>query len=88
MKASLTAINIYPVKSCRGIALDSAKVASTGLADDRHWMLVRPNGRFITQREYPRMALISTQVNERALTLGAPYMANLTVARESASSVS
>jgi hypothetical protein len=45
-------------------------------------MLVRPNGRFITQREYPRMALISTQVNEEALTLGAPYMANLKVARE------
>jgi len=82
--ATLTGLNIYPVKSCRGIALDSAKVASTGLTDDRHWMLVRPNGRFITQREYPRMALISTQVNEQALTLGAPYMANLTVARESA----
>src|SRR5262245_56710017 len=82
--ASLTGLHIYPVKSCRGIALERARVAATGFADDRHWMLVRPNGRFITQREYPRMALISTQVNEKTLTLGAPYMANLTVAREGA----
>jgi uncharacterized protein YcbX len=84
MTATLTDLNIYPVKSCRGIALQHARLAPTGLGDDRHWMLVRPNGRFITQREYPRMALISTQVSDDALTLGAPYMANLRVARNGA----
>lgn len=82
--ARLTDLHIYPVKSCRGIAIESARLAATGLADDRHWMLVRPNGRFVTQRELPRMALISTQVNDKSLTLGAPYMANLAVAREGA----
>jgi len=81
MNATLTDLHIYPVKSCRGISLQDARIAPTGLTDDRHWMLVRPNGRFITQREYPRMALISTQVNDEALTLGAPYMANLKVPR-------
>jgi uncharacterized protein YcbX len=84
MTATLTDLNIYPVKSCRGIAKTSAILEPTGLADDRHWMLVRPNGRFITQREYPRMALISTQVDGEALTLGAPYMANLKVTRNGA----
>ena len=84
MTATLTDLNIYPVKSCRGIAKTSAILEPTGLADDRHWMLVRPNGRFITQREYPRMALISTQVDSEALTLGAPYLANLKVARNGA----
>ena len=59
---TLTALNIYPVKSCRGIALaERAASPRTGLADDRHWMLVRPNGRFVTQRELPRMALIGTR---------------------------
>ena len=58
MAATLAELNIYPVKSCRGIPLQSARVAATGLADDRHWMLVRPNGRFVTQRELPRLALI------------------------------
>jgi uncharacterized protein YcbX len=84
MSATLTDLHVYPVKSCRGISRENALIAPTGLADDRHWMLVRPNGRFITQREYPRMALISTQVNDEALTLGAPYMANLKVARDGA----
>ena len=84
MNATLTDLHIYPVKSCRGISLKDARIAPTGLTDDRHWMLVRPNGRFITQREYPRMALISTQVNDEALTLGAPYMANLKVSRHGA----
>src|SRR5690349_11990142 len=84
MTATLTDLHIYPVKSCRGIALQNARIAPTGLTDDRHWMLVRPNGRFITQREYPRMALISTRVSDDALTLGAPYLPNLKVPRNGA----
>jgi uncharacterized protein YcbX len=80
MSATLTHLNVYPIKSCRGIALDSARLAPTGLADDRHWMLVRPNGRFITQREYPRMALIATALDD-GLTLNAPGMPRLDVSR-------
>jgi uncharacterized protein YcbX len=81
MSVTLTDLHIYPIKSCRGIALESARLAATGLADDRHWMLVRPNGRFVTQRELPRMALISTLLNDDSLMLGAPYRANLKVPR-------
>ena len=33
-------------------------------------MLVRPNGRFITQRELPRMALVGTQLDADALDAG------------------
>ena len=80
--AALTALNIYPVKSCRGIALQSAPVADTGLADDRHWMLVRPNGRFVTQRELPRLALIGTAVTPELLQLSAPGMPPLSVPRD------
>jgi uncharacterized protein YcbX len=81
MKASLTAINIYPVKSCRGIPLGAATLTPTGLADDRHWMMVRPGGKFVTQRELPRMALIKTQVDATGLTLTAPDMPKLFVPR-------
>jgi uncharacterized protein YcbX len=81
MTAQITALNIYPVKSCRGVPLQSAQVTPTGLADDRHWMLVRPNGRFVTQRELPRMALIATGIANGALTLRAPGMPPLTVPR-------
>ena len=81
MKASLTALNVYPVKSCRGIPLPSARVTETGLADDRHWMMVRPNGRFVTQRELPRMALIGAAASAEGLQLTAPGMPPLSVPR-------
>lgn len=80
--AALTSLHIYPIKSCRGIQLDAAQLTPTGLADDRHWMLVRPSGRFVTQRELPRMALIATALSGQALALDAPGMSTLTVARE------
>ena len=35
-------------------------------------MLVRPNGRFVTQRELPRMALIETRLEDSTLVLSAP----------------
>jgi uncharacterized protein YcbX len=82
MKAEVTALNVYPVKSCRGIGLTSALVTPTGLADDRHWMLVRPNGRFVTQRELPRLALVITRLGDDSLVLCAPGMPLLEVPRE------
>ena len=56
----ITAINVYPVKGCRGIGLESARLAATGFEHDREWLIVRPDGRFMTQREEPRLALIET----------------------------
>ena len=81
MGVQVTDLNVYPVKSCRGIATASARLAPTGLTDDRHWMLVRPNGRFVTQRELPRLALVATALNEGGLTLDAPGMPAIEVAR-------
>ncbi len=80
--AQLSALNIFPIKSCRGIALQDARVSATGLADDRHWMLVRPNGRFVTQRELPRLALIHTAVDAQRLQVSANGMPALAVPRD------
>jgi uncharacterized protein len=82
MRATLTDLYTYPLKSCRGIRSDAARMGETGLTDDRHWMLVRPNGRFVTQRELPRMALIGTSLDEGALTLEAPGRSRLPVPRD------
>ena len=43
-----------------------------GLAHDREWMVVDDSGRFLTQRELPRMALIDTDLTSEALILRAP----------------
>jgi uncharacterized protein YcbX len=76
----ITALNIYPVKGCRGIAVDSARVAATGFEHDREWLITRPDGRFMTQREEPRLALIETSLpGGDALRLRIPDGAELNV---------
>jgi hypothetical protein len=66
---SVTSLHVYPVKSCRGIERSAAVVSDAGLQHDREWMIVSPEGRFITQREEPRLALIETQVDDARLRL-------------------
>ena len=66
---TLTSLTIYPVKSCRGISLTEVELTSRGLAWDREWMVVDEYGRFLTQREEPRMALVSTELTAEALVL-------------------
>jgi uncharacterized protein YcbX len=67
----ITGLNVYPVKGCRGIAVDSARVAAAGFEHDREWLITRPDGRFITQREEPRLALIETALIETTPTVTA-----------------
>ena len=69
---TLAGLNVYPVKSCRGIALDASPVTAAGLEHDREWMIVTPQGRFLTQRDEPRLACIEVQVYDAALALTAP----------------
>lgn len=75
----ITALNIYPVKGCRGIALDSARIAATGFEHDREWLITRPDGRFMTQREEPRLALIETALAGETLRLHVPGGGELSV---------
>jgi uncharacterized protein len=64
-------IRVYPVKALRGYALPASDVALWGLEHDRRWMVVKPDGRFLTQRELPPMACISAHTTGEALTLAA-----------------
>jgi uncharacterized protein YcbX len=77
--ATITALNIYPVKSCGGIPLTKGRLTDTGFEHDRQWLIVQPNGRFVTQREQPRFALIRPALDERTITLNAPGMEPLTL---------
>lgn len=77
--ARITSLHIYPVKSCRGIDVDEALITPTGLEWDRRWMIVRPNGRFITQREVPKLATITVAVGDGRLTLSTGGHAPLVV---------
>ena len=76
---ALSGLHVYPIKSCGGVALESAPVDATGLRHDRRWMLVDASGELLSQREFPRMALISVRLAPASLIVGAPGMPDLEV---------
>ncbi|MDP9044719.1 MAG: MOSC N-terminal beta barrel domain-containing protein [Pseudomonadota bacterium] len=77
---SVASLHVYPIKSCAGIALDEALLVETGIEFDRAWMLVDPSGRFVSQRDLPRMALIRPVLRTADMVLRAPGMLALHVA--------
>jgi uncharacterized protein YcbX len=80
---AITELNLYPIKSCAGIALQSAMATRYGLmhggVHDREWMVVDASGNFLTQRELPKMACIRPHLAEDALEIEAPGMPLLRV---------
>lgn len=74
--ARIASLHLYPVKGCRGLDVAAATVAVTGLVHDgvgdREWMIVDRAGRFVTQREHPRLALVQVGADAGALTLAPP----------------
>ncbi len=79
VRLALSALTIYPVKSCRGISVNEARLGPRGLEWDREWMVVDGNGRFITQRELPPLALIETALTSDALVLRYPGVSDLRI---------
>lgn len=61
---TLSEIRIYPIKSMGGISLRSARILPKGLELDRQWMLLDADGVFMTQRQYPQMALFKLSLGD------------------------
>ena len=70
---------IYPIKSCRGISLGDAEIATTGFANDRQWLVVDRHGVFMTQRDWPALAGVSVAVEDGGLRIQVDGMAPLDV---------
>jgi len=69
---TVRSLHIYPVKSCRGIDLETAEVGPTGFRHDRQWMIVDADGTFLSQRSHPNLARVRTRIEGDALVLEAP----------------
>lgn len=65
----VVALNRYPVKGLRGVACDSLELGPRGPLHDRHWMVVGPDDRFLSQRSTPRMATLNADVTPEGLVL-------------------
>ena len=82
--ARIQALHVYPLKSAQGIALEHARLGASGLAWDRHWMVVRPDGAFLSQRTHPRLARIATELTPDGLRLSSVGCAPLRLPFEAA----
>jgi MOSC domain-containing protein len=84
----LSGLNIYPIKSARGIALTESEVDEFGLRYDRRWMAVDRDGEFLSQRSHPRLALVAPGIGNGVLRVDAPGMPTLELPLEPSSAVS
>ncbi len=71
----------YPVKSLRGLACERLEIGPRGPVGDREWMLVDPGGRFLSQRQLPRMALVDVALTPDGIRLSAPGRQPIDIAR-------
>lgn len=69
---TISSLIYYPIKACRGFEVESANVERMGLQHDRRMMVTTPDGKFLTQREYPRLALVTPRLHNGSLELCAP----------------
>ncbi|HVW94991.1 MAG TPA: MOSC N-terminal beta barrel domain-containing protein [Mucilaginibacter sp.] len=65
----ISELYIYPVKSLGGIRVDESRVTPMGLEYDRRWLLVDDNNDFVTQRQFPKMALLSVALRKSGITV-------------------
>lgn len=65
MSPQISQLFVYPIKSCAGISVPHFQFDERGPLFDRRWMLVdNKTGIFLSQREIPQMALISTRIED------------------------
>lgn len=69
---TISELYIYPIKSLGGISLTQAEVTDRGFKYDRRWMLVDEHNRFLTQREFPQMALLKVHLENDGLLVTCP----------------
>lgn len=81
-------LHFYPVKSCGAVTVDKLACDARGPFYDREWMVVdAASGKFVTQRELPRMQLIRPRVDAGRLVLTAPDAAELALPLERAATM-
>jgi uncharacterized protein YcbX len=66
---TVTELYIYPIKSLAGIRVESAKAEEMGFENDRRWMLINDENRFITQRNHPVLSQFFPKIKENSIEI-------------------
>lgn len=69
---TISQLFIHPIKSTRGIAVDSCDIRDYGCFLDRRWAIVNENNVVITGRKYPKLLAIESYVTTTEIRLNAP----------------
>ena len=75
----IAALYLHPIKSCRGVVAREGLLIETGFEFDRAWMLVDADANMLTQRAWPRLALVRPTLRLDDMVLRAPGMLALHV---------
>jgi uncharacterized protein YcbX len=65
----ISELHVFPIKGAAGVALTRTTLDAFGMADDRRWMIVDDRGVFVSQREYPELALLRVQLQPDELVI-------------------
>ncbi len=65
----LSNINVYPVKSIKGLSISSSMVEKQGLTFDRRFMIAKPDGAMVTARVYPQLVKVEASLLPEGLWL-------------------
>lgn len=69
---NVQSLYIYPVKSLAGIPMPYLELDDFGPSGDRRWMIVDAQGKFVTQRRLPKLALIGVVLDDGVVTIEIP----------------
>ncbi|MGB1238533.1 MAG: MOSC N-terminal beta barrel domain-containing protein [Pseudomonadales bacterium] len=75
----VSALTIYPVKSCAPVPLSEAKVSRTGFAGDRTYLIANLDGQFVTGRTHPQITALNVKLTAQGVELQYPGMACLSL---------
>ncbi|MFM8440823.1 MAG: MOSC domain-containing protein [Acidobacteriota bacterium] len=69
----VSSVRVYPIKSFGGVEMDAARFSARGFELDRRWMLADRNGRFLSQRDFPPLALMRVAPQSDSLKVTEPH---------------
>lgn len=79
MSIALSQINIYPVKSTKGISLSRSWVEYQGLSFDRRFMIALADGSMVTARKFPQLLHVQSALQADGIVLTYPNKTPLTL---------
>jgi len=69
---TISELYIHPLKSAASVSVKKATLDNLGFENDRRWMLVDPDGNFLSQRQFPEMCLIKAHADDDMLSVSVP----------------